>query len=86
MFLDESHLEVFSGKELDSHDGKDEPEDETDEQHIEDTWDSLHQGIYYNLENMNWTNIMMLGKMLVPIYVKTCATTQKNWWPSNQSF
>ena len=29
--LDESHLEVFSGKELDSHDGKDEPEDETDE-------------------------------------------------------
>ena len=24
--------------------------------------------------------------MLVPIYVKTCATTQKNWWPSKQSF
>ena len=24
--------------------------------------------------------------MLVPIYVKTCATTLKNWWPSNQSF
>ena len=31
MFQDESHLEVFSGKELDSHNGKDEPEYETDE-------------------------------------------------------
>ena len=45
-----THLEVFSSKELDAHDGEDEPEDETDKEHIEDTRDGLDESIYYNLK------------------------------------
>ena len=45
-----THLKVFSSKELDSHDGEDEPEDETDEEHVEDAWNGLDESIYYNLK------------------------------------
>ena len=43
------HLEVFSSKELDPHDGEDEPEDETDEQDVEDAWDCLDESVDHNL-------------------------------------
>lgn len=35
------YLKVLSGKQLHAHDGKDEPEDETHEQHVEDGWYGL---------------------------------------------
>ena len=37
-------------KELNSHDGKYQPEDEADQQDIDDGGDGVHQGIYHNLE------------------------------------
>ena len=43
------HLKIFSCEELNSHDGEDEPEDDTDHQHIEDTGDCLDQGVDNNL-------------------------------------
>jgi hypothetical protein len=43
------HLVVFSSKQLYTHDGKYEPEDEAHQKHIEDTGDSLHQGIHHHL-------------------------------------
>ena len=45
----QTHLKIFSCEELNSHDGEDEPEDDTDHQHIEDTGDGLDQGINDNL-------------------------------------
>ena len=42
-------LVELATKELDSHDGEDEPEDEADQQHIDDGGDGVHQGIHHNL-------------------------------------
>ena len=44
-----THLEVFPSKELDPHDGEDEPEDEADEQDVEDAWDCLDESVDHNL-------------------------------------
>ena len=40
-----NYLVVFSSEHLNSHDCEDQPEDETDEQHVEDAGDGLNQGI-----------------------------------------
>lgn len=37
-----SHLEILPSEQLNAHDGKDEPEDETHEQHVEDGRYRLH--------------------------------------------
>ena len=42
-------LVELATKELDSHDGEDEPEDEADQKHIDDGGDGVHQGIHHNL-------------------------------------
>jgi hypothetical protein len=47
--VNKKYLVVFSGEELDAHDGEDEPEDETDKQHVEDGGDGLHQGVHHHL-------------------------------------
>ena len=39
----------LSTKELDAHDGKDEPEDETDQQDVDDWGDGVHQCVDHNL-------------------------------------
>ena len=44
-----THLEVFPSKELDPHDGEDEPEDEADQQNVEDAWDCLDESVDHNL-------------------------------------
>ena len=44
-----THLEVFPSKELDPHDGEDEPEDEADKQDVEDAWDCLDESVDHNL-------------------------------------
>ena len=40
----------FATKKLNSHDGKYQPEHQTDQQDIDDGGDGVHQGIYYNLD------------------------------------
>lgn len=40
---------VFSSKEIDSHDTKNQPEDETDQQDIEDGRNGSQQGIHHHL-------------------------------------
>ena len=45
-----THLEVFPSKELDPHDGEDEPEDEADKQDVEDAWDCLDESVDHNLK------------------------------------
>lgn len=46
---DIAYLIVLSGKHLDPHDGKDQPKDETNHEHVEDTGNSLNQSIDHNL-------------------------------------
>ena len=50
-------LEELATKELDAHDGEYEPEDETDEQHIDDGRDGVHQCVDHNLRK---------GKVRIP--------------------
>lgn len=57
--FDLTHLVVFAGKELDSHDGEDEPEDEADEEHVEDGGDGLHQGVHHHLHGSHSMNLGM---------------------------
>ena len=38
-----------AAEQVDAHDAEDEPEDETDEQHVEDGWDRLDQRVHYDL-------------------------------------
>ena len=45
-----THLEVFPSKELDAHDGEDEPEDEADQQDVKNARNGLDESIYYNLK------------------------------------
>ena len=47
-----AHLEIFSSKQLDPHDGEDEPENDTHHEHIEDAGDGLNQSIDYNLKQL----------------------------------
>ena len=49
MWFSYSYLVVLSGEHLDAHDGEDEPEDETDEEHVEDGRDRLDEGVHNNL-------------------------------------
>jgi hypothetical protein len=44
------YLEIFAGKQLYSHDGKDEPKYQTHEQYVEDGWNSLDQSVHDNLK------------------------------------
>ena len=44
------NLVKFAGEHLDAHDGEDEPEDETDEKHVEDGRDRLSQGVDHDLQ------------------------------------
>ena len=37
-------------KEVDPHDGENEPEDQTHQQHVKDGWNRLHQSIHHHLE------------------------------------
>ena len=39
----------LSSKELDPHDGEDEPEHQADQQHIEDGGNGVHQSVHHNL-------------------------------------
>ena len=43
-------LVELPAKELNAHDGEDEPEDETHEEHIEDGGNGVHQGVDNNLK------------------------------------
>ena len=43
------YLVELSGEELNAHDGKDKPEDDTDEEHVEYARDGLHQRVHHNL-------------------------------------
>lgn len=43
------YLEIFPSEQLYTHDGKDEPEDETHEQHVEDGRYRLHQRVHHHL-------------------------------------
>lgn len=45
-----THLEVFSGEQLHSHDGENQPEYKAHQQHVEDTGYGLHQGVDNNLQ------------------------------------
>ena len=45
-----TYLVELPGKELDSHDGEDEPEDDTDEQHVANGRDGLDQCVHNNLK------------------------------------
>ena len=45
-------LEELAAEELDAHDGEDEPEDETHEEHVEDGGNGVHQSVDNNL---NWS-------------------------------
>jgi len=45
-----SYLVILSSKHLDSHDGKNQPENQTNQEHIENTWDGLNQCIDHNLK------------------------------------
>ena len=40
---------VLSRKQVNSHDAENQPEDETDQQHIHDGGDGAHQGIHHHL-------------------------------------
>lgn len=42
-------FEKLSFKKLDSHNGENKPEEETDEKYVENGGDSIHQGIHNNL-------------------------------------
>lgn len=44
-----TNLVIFATEEIDTHDGKNEPEDETHEEHIDDGRDGSHQGVHHNL-------------------------------------
>ena len=46
-----SYLVVFSGKHLNSHDGKDEPQDEADQQHVENAGYGLDEGVHHHLRS-----------------------------------
>ena len=43
-------LVELPAKELDAHDGEDEPEDETHEKYVEDGWNCVHQSVDNNLK------------------------------------
>ena len=45
-----THLKVFSREQLDTHDGKDEPEDDADHQHVEDAGNGLDEGVHNDLK------------------------------------
>lgn len=44
-----TNLVIFATEEIDAHDGKDEPEDETHKEHIDDGRNGSHQGVHHNL-------------------------------------
>lgn len=44
------YLEKLSVKQLDSHDSKYQPENETHQEYVEDTGNGLDEGVYHNLE------------------------------------
>jgi hypothetical protein len=45
-------FEEFPFEELNSHDGKDEPEEETNEEDVEDGRDGVHQSIHDHLHSL----------------------------------
>ena len=49
-------LVELSTKKLNSHDGEYQPEDQAHQQDIDDGGDGVHQGIYYNLEQILFHN------------------------------
>ena len=46
-------LVELAPEELDTHDGEDEPEDETHEEHVEDGGNGVHQSVDNNLNEVN---------------------------------
>lgn len=57
-----THLVVFASKQLDTHDGKDQPEYETHQQYIEDGGYGLDQGIHDNLRCRNNKSFCKINK------------------------
>ena len=55
LLVGKAHLEVFPSKELDTHDGEDEPEDEADQQDVEDAGDGLDESIHDDLKHFDIT-------------------------------
>jgi len=53
-YVDNSVVNVDAGpksstEQIDAHDAEDEPEHQTNEQHVEDSWDSLYQRVHHHL-------------------------------------
>ena len=46
-------LEVSPAEQIDAHDTEDEPEDETDDEHVQDGWYRLDQRVHHNLTSNN---------------------------------
>ena len=69
LLIGKPHLEVFPSKELDTHDGEDEPEDEADQQDVEDARDGLDESIYYNLKHFY---ITFHPKQVMPVPIMCC--------------
>ena len=69
-------------KELNSHDGKYQPEDEADQQDIDDGGDGVHQGIYDNLEEVLYYFIIIpssaLNKLAASVLENFMASNEKN--------
>ena len=49
VYLPVDALVELAPEELDAHDGEDEPKDETDQQHVDDGGDGVHQGVHHDL-------------------------------------
>lgn len=55
------YLVVFASKHLYTHNGEDKPQDETDEEYVENTWNGLNKRINDHLfDELRITNKMML--------------------------
>lgn len=57
------YLEVLSSEELHTHDGEDEPEDKTHQQHVEDGRDGLHQRVHHNLPHIQMLVTLLLSDL-----------------------
>lgn len=53
-----THLVVPAIEQLDAHDGKDEPEDETHQQHVHNGGDGSHQGVHHNLRGRQRASLL----------------------------
>jgi len=42
-----------TAEQTDAHDAEEQPEDETDKQHVEDGWNSMDQRVHYHLTSLN---------------------------------